>query len=76
MKNSDRTVIIEMKSKRKFRDPKTPRNLRGFSYWYAQYEAEHDAVRLWGVGAEFREYRDEDDGYWMASKLNVRNDKA
>lgn len=57
-------AVIEIKSRHKFKDPKTPRTLKGYSYFYAKYDSESDAIDLWAYTDKTREYRDPEDGYW------------
>lgn len=59
-----KVAIIEIKSKRKFEAPKTPRTLKGYSYFYAKYDSKGDSIVLWAYTDKTIEYRDPEEGYW------------
>lgn len=56
-------AVIEMRSRRKLCDPVTPRQSVGFACFYARYEPEADAVRVWGYSDKTKEWRDPEEGY-------------
>ena len=56
--------VILVKSKRKFKDPFTPRTLSGMTHMYARYDQESDSVELWAFTGKTEDVIDPYDGDW------------
>ena len=56
--------VILVKSKRKYKDPSTPRTIAGMAYMFARYDHESDSVELWAFTGKTEDISDPEDGDW------------
>lgn len=56
--------VILVKSKRKYKDPFTPRTIADLAHMYAQYEPDTDSVLLWAFTGKTEDIIDPHDGDW------------
>lgn len=71
--------IIPIRINRKFEDPETQRNIKGYANAYAKYEAETHSVEIWaftGKTEDVHDSYDGDYGWWrLREKIEGQRNK-